>query len=790
MHTKDVSLLRVNPTRLSHSLFGAHVARWWKIYAAAFFTLIAIYFVLPEGVVAAIVYVLIGVSCVVAILVGIALHKPSSALPWYLMAAGQAAWVAGDAVYTLEQYAAVPPTSPTFSDVPYLASYPIVGCGVLLLIRAQRRSRDLAGLVDTMIVTVAVGLLSWALIAGPLLQDLSGWDLGSMIAAAYPAGDIVILALLMRLMTGQVSWTPSFRLLVAATLSIIAADTGFAASPSGAYLTGLDLLWLASYVLWGTAALHPDMASLAVPAARSSTPFTGRRLLLLSGAVMLPVFLFLARELFGLDVNLGTLIVGAAALSLLVMARMACAIEEIRLTTRQRDDLHEDLFRRATQDEVTGLANRPSFVRLVGAALERGVRDGCRSAVIVIEVSGTGEVAQRHGDFYADAVLAEVARRIEGAVDRDDRVARIGPRHFGVLIDRLEPQTDLALSGRRVLAACRAPISINGQPTSLFAHAGAAVSLDGGTNPEVLLRDGTLATASARAGGLTDVEFFDASLRGELARRTQVETGLREALRAGELEVYYQPLLAVGAEVLTGYEALVRWNRPGQGMLAPDSFIPIAEKSDLICELDRWVLHEATRQLAAWTRSDGFRCAHLTVAVNLSGRNLAGGTIVADVAEALRVSGLDPAQLTLEITETVLVDVPRATAAMTALRELGVAISIDDFGTGYTSIGQLGQLPADIIKVDRSLVASSKDGARELLALIVQAGHASGLRVVAEGIEDHDQLATVTDLHYDTAQGYLIGRPQPADDEHRPGLQLSGRGISVAGLTGLTRGTG
>nr|MCW2727997.1 hypothetical protein [Aeromicrobium sp.] len=750
------------------------MARLWQAYAVAFFALIAVYFLLPDGLVADIGYLVIGLSCVVAILAGVAIHRPTSPTPWYLMAAGQAAWVVGDAFYTVEQHSSDPVTFPALSDVPYLASYPLAAVGVLLLIRAQHRPRDLAGLVDSLIVAAGIGLLSWAFIAHPILEHSALTGLDSIVALAYPAGDILILALLLRLMTGQSSWTPSFRLLVAAVLSILAADTGFvSALGESSYTPWLGFLWLASYVLWGTAALHPDMMNLAVPSLRTPTAFSGRRMIVLSAVMMLPVVLFLAHEALGLHVHMGTLVIGAAVLSWLVMARMACAIREIRLTTRQRDELHEDLFRRATQDEVTSLVNRPSFVRFIGSALERGVRDEEKSALIVIEVSGTGEVAQRHGHFYRDAVLSEIARRLEGAVERDDCVACIGPHQFGILIDRLGPETDLARSAQHLLAACRTAVSINGQPTSLSAYAGVAVSADGSTDPEVLLRDATLAAASARPSGHGGVEFFDASLRDELTQRNEIEAGLREALRTGQLEVYYQPILAVGAVVLNGYEALVRWNRPGHGLVPPDSFIPIAEKSDLICELDRWVLRQATGQLAAWTRADPLRCVALTVSVNVSGRNLATGSIVDDVIEALRVTGLEPAQLTLEITETVLVDVPRATAQMSALRRLGVSISIDDFGTGYTSIGQLGQLPADAIKVDRSLVSSDKEGARELLTLIVQAGHASGLLVVAEGIERPDQLATVTDLRYDSAQGYLLGRPQPASDENRPGLLLT-----------------
>jgi diguanylate cyclase (GGDEF)-like protein len=753
------------------------VVRPWQIYVMVFVALAGAHLARPEVVTDEIVLLVGAASCAVAMAVGVRRYRPASPMPWYVMTCGVTAAVVGEGIYALEQLWGTPAFR--LSDLAHLSTYPLVAAGVLLMIRAQRRAPDVAGLVDSLIVTVGMGLLSWAFIAGPVLAESTSSRLGTIIAVAYPAGDILILGLLVRLVTGQGTWSPAFRLLVGAALTLLAADTGVATSwSSSEYAAGLDLLWLASYALWGAAALHPDMVNLAAPGACPARPFSGRRMIILSGVVLLPVALLLAQEIFGLRIGLGTLVLVAAALSLLVMARMACAIDEIRLTTRQRDGLQDDLFRRATQDEVTGLANRPSFVLLARAALERSALDGLGRALIVVEVRGVDQLEQRYGHAHADLVLAEVARRIAD-VDRSHVVASIGPRQFGILVERLGPQVDLPRTADKLLAAAASPVTVDDRSTSLEAYAGVAVGRDGNTDAEVLMRDAALATASASASGHSRVESFDSSLREELTRRNDIETGLQEALREGHLEVFYQPLLRVSTRELSGYEALVRWNRPHDGMAPPDSFIPTAEKSDLICDIDRWVLGEATTRLAAWVRADPAGCAELTVSVNVSARNLASATIVDDVAEALQVSGLAPAQLTVEITETVLVDVPRAAAQMAALRELGVSISIDDFGTGYTSIGQLAQLPADAIKVDRSLVASDKAGARELLALIVQAGHATGLQVVAEGIEDHEQLATVTDLRYDIAQGYLIGRPGAPHGDRHPDIQLPA--VSPAG---------
>lgn len=739
----------------------------WRVYAAAAFLAVAAYFVMPPGRVADALYVATGMSCVVAIVVGTRVQRPSSVVPWLVLAAGQAAWVGGDAVYSwLEATGA--PTSPSAADVLYLASYPLLAAGIALMMRAQRRSRDVAGLVDTAIVTAGFVLLYWAFIAGPLLDERSGTDLGLVVSLAYPAADLVLIALLLRLVTGQYTWSPSFLMLIGAMATSLAADAIYVAGPTGgAYSTGLDVLWLASYVLWGTAALHPDMATLTRPAPRGRTPFTAGRLTLLGMVVVLPVVLLVLQALLDLEIDHLTLVVASVVMSLLVMARMACDIDEIRLTAHQRDTLRADLFHRATHDHVTGVANRPYIVEQITAALERGLRDGTPSALVDVRVGGVAELLRDTGFRHRDETLRAIAERISRVVESDDCVARLGPDEFVVLIERLGPDANLAGVARELIDAIAAPLHLGGRPVGVTAAIGISVSLDGSTDADAFLHEARVAATAAvdrGEGGDELIEFFDASLRREQADRISLETALVDAIARDELEVHYQPVVAVGTGVLDGYEALVRWNRPGHGLLQPDAFVPVAEKSDLICALDRWVLHEATRQLVAWTEDDPIGAADLTVAVNVSGRHLASATIVADVAAALHSSGLPPERLTIEVTETVLVDVPRASLQMSALRRLGVSLSIDDFGTGYTSIGHLGALPADILKIDRSLVMSTDPGATELLALIVRAGHAHGLLVVAEGVEQQQRLDDLRDLQYDSAQGFLFARPLAADD--------------------------
>jgi diguanylate cyclase (GGDEF)-like protein len=745
----------------------------WRIYAAAACLAVAAYFAMPQGRAADALYLAISLSGIAAIVAGTRVHRPSSVAPWLVLAAGQTAWVTGDVVYSLLEAGGTIAT-PSGADLLYLGSYPVLAAGIVLLMRAQHRSRDVAGLVDAAIVTAGFALLFWAFVAGPMLDEQAGDHLALAVSLAYPAADVLLIALILRLVTGQYSWSPSFLMLVAAMATSLTADAIHAAGPPGdGYSSGLNVLWLTSYVLWGMAALHPDMARLTLPASRGRTPFTTGRLALLGAAVLLPLALLLVQPLLDLGIDHVTLVVASVVMSLLVMARMACDIDEIRATAHQRDALRADLFHHATRDHVTGVANRPFIQQQIAAALERGLRDGTPTALIDIRVSGVAELLRETGFRHRDDALRAIAHRIGDLVETDDCVARLGPDEFVVLIDRLGPDTNLAGTARELLDAIAAPLRLGGRPVSVAGAIGISVSLDGSTDADALLHEARVAASAAGEDSEEPIEFFDASLRREQADRVALEADLVDAIAHDQLEVYYQPVVAVDTGVLDGYEALVRWNRPGHGLLQPDAFVPVAEKSDLVCALDRWVLHEATRQMVAWTADDPIGAADLTVAVNISGRHLASATVVTDVAAALHSSGLEPGRLTIEVTETVLVDVPRASLQMSALRRLGVGISIDDFGTGYTSIGHLGALPADILKIDRSLVTATGPGATELLALIVRAGHAHGLRVVAEGVEQQQRLDDLRELRYDSAQGYLFAQPLAAGEVRTVGPGLS-----------------
>jgi EAL domain-containing protein (putative c-di-GMP-specific phosphodiesterase class I) len=266
----------------------------------------------------------------------------------------------------------------------------------------------------------------------------------------------------------------------------------------------------------------------------------------------------------------------------------------------------------------------------------------------------------------------------------------------------------------------------------------------------------------AKAAGRGRAEVFDDSLRRELSERANLETALIQAIGHDELLLHYQPIVNISTGAVEGYEALVRWQRPGVGLVAPAQFIAAAEATDLICDLDAWVLTHACNQLAAWTTDTD--TPHLTMAVNISGRHVSNPRILTDITTALTTSGIPARQLVLEITETVLIDGVHAIDHLTALRAIGVAISIDDFGTGYNSIARLQHLPIDILKIDKMFLDTSHDSCNKLLQLMIQAAHAFGLPVIAEGVEHRHQLETLRALHCESAQGFYLGRPAPADD--------------------------
>jgi diguanylate cyclase (GGDEF)-like protein len=442
------------------------------------------------------------------------------------------------------------------------------------------------------------------------------------------------------------------------------------------------------------------------------------------------------------------------------------SVKEIVNSVRQREELQFALAHQATHDALTELPNRAQAVTLVTSALHRGRRSGDMTGLLFVDLDGFKAVNDGHGHAAGDDVLREVSRRLRAAVRPGDVVCRLGGDEFVVLVEPVHSEHDLLELAHRLIESVSEPITLQHGAVRIGASVGVAISRDGGTDADLLFAEADTAAYRAKARGRGRAEIFDENLRRQLDERAAFEAAIAHGLANGEMHVAYQPVVDVASDRLTGYEALLRWERPGHGFVPPDQFIPIAEGSRLIGDVDRWVLLEATRQLAEWRVENPVADGQPepTIAVNISGRHLADRRVIADVADALAASGLPAELLILEVTETVLVDDPVAFDHLTELRAMGVSIAIDDFGTGYTSIGQLRNMPVDTLKIDRSFVASTEPAHRELVALMIRAAHTFGLTVVAEGVEEPAQLARLKAQACDQAQGYLLYRPMRAPE--------------------------
>jgi diguanylate cyclase (GGDEF)-like protein len=377
--------------------------------------------------------------------------------------------------------------------------------------------------------------------------------------------------------------------------------------------------------------------------------------------------------------------------------------------------------------------------------------------VLFVDLDRFKVVNESLGYSVGDDVLRETAVRLRHAARAADTVARFGGDEFVVVCDGITEHEATALA-QRLVEAVRAPLELHGRELSLAASVGVAITFEG-CEPEGLLRDASAAMFRAKELGRNCVGMFDVEMHQRALERLDMQTALRRALERDELTLLYQPVVGVEDGRICGVEALVRWDHPTLGRVSPASFIPLAEEIGLIGPIGEWVVRTACTQLAAWS---ALTPEPLGMAVNLSGRQLVDNSIVEVVRSAVADSGIDPSQLCVEITETVLVeDTATAAAALGELKQIGVRIAVDDFGTGYSSMLHLRRFPVDVLKMDRAFVSgiTSDEQDRTIVQATIGLAHALGLQAVAEGVEEHEQLVMLDALGCDVAQGFLWSPP-------------------------------
>jgi diguanylate cyclase (GGDEF)-like protein/PAS domain S-box-containing protein len=422
-------------------------------------------------------------------------------------------------------------------------------------------------------------------------------------------------------------------------------------------------------------------------------------------------------------------------------------------------ELEDTLRHRAEHDDLTGLLNRSAVVEHLRVRME----GGSAASVLLLDLDGFKGVNDSLGHAAGDQLLVAVAARLRGAVRPDDLVARLGGDEFAIVVSGAI--ADAAVLATRILRAFDEPVLVRGRGVQVRTSIGVASM---GEAADDLLRNADVAMYAAKAAGRNRVEVFHEGMRDRLLRRLTLEDALNGVVGRGELRLVYQPLVDLQTGQLLGAEALLRWRHDGLDV-EPMEFIPIAEETGAITEIGRWVLHQACADAAIWQalRPDG---PLARVAVNVSVRQLVDGDIVADVADALQASGLAPCSLTLELTESAVMEHSEdVVAKLHAVRALGARLSIDDFGTGYSSLGRLKFLPVDEVKIDQSFVGVLTDerDPAPVCEAVIALGRSMRLDVVAEGIEEVGQLRAMQARGCPVGQGYLFGNGLSNDEVER-----------------------
>ncbi|GIF06899.1 hypothetical protein Asi03nite_44370 [Actinoplanes siamensis] len=712
------------------------------------------YYLLPSGsLVQSLVYNTVALSSGALVLAGVRLHRPRRRALWYCFAAGEFTAGVAEVVYSVYLYGFHQSPFPSAADVFYVARYPLLIAGFVLLV-GQRRDRDVRGFLDAAVVATGFGLVFWVFVLRPTVFVAGNSVLAQLLNTAYPAADTLLLAILTSLLTGSGVRNTSTRLLAGAAMALLLADIGFSVLISYFSFnngTPFDALWLLSYVLWGVAALHPSMAAdhTAVP----RTPRTGlthwRQLLLTASSMLAPGILFvpgIAEHRADWMVVAG----GAMVLFLLVSLRMSGFVNQVHKQAAQ-------LERLAQHDELTGLANRRQFQ----AALHHGL-DGSRSYVALLDLTGFKKVNDQFGHHVGDLLLSEVATRLTAAAGGAASVVRMGGDEFALLMPGATREDAVGVA-ENVGGLLSQPIRADGRDLLIGANIG-LTDTTGLTEPHEALRRADVAMYAAKEAG-EPYRWYHPDLDRRAGDEARLGADLRIALNEGQFRLVYQPIVDLPDGRIRYVESLVRWEHPVRGLVSPVDFIPAAEQNGLIVELGEWILRTTCDQFMRWQQEHG-AAAPERISVNVSARQLAEPGFAQVVADVLAATGMRPDHLIVEVTETAVFGGGVALQTVNDIHARGVRIALDDFGTGHSSLGLLQTVPVDVLKVDKSFVDNVTMAGRHAVipTVLIQASDGLGLSAVAEGVETAEQAAELYRLGYRLAQGYHFGKPVAAPD--------------------------
>ncbi|MEO2055346.1 MAG: EAL domain-containing protein [Nitrospira sp.] len=423
----------------------------------------------------------------------------------------------------------------------------------------------------------------------------------------------------------------------------------------------------------------------------------------------------------------------------------------------------EDMYYRAHYDQLTGLANRLLFSERLSQAMKHSKRKNKILALMFIDLDRFKNVNDTFGHSLGDYLLKEAGNRFQACVKEDDSVARSGGDEFLILLPNINDKEDAEAVAKEIIEQSSLPFRLKGHDAFVSASIGITMFPADGDDVTTMLKNSDMAMYQAKDAGRNTYKFFNRSMTAIARERATIEWDLRMALERNELEIYYQPIIDIETKQMSGTEALLRWNHPKRGLVYPDKFIPIAEQSELIVQIGEWVLLSACRQLEKWHNQYPLE---IYMAVNMSTRQFNYKTFTRMLTDSLKRSGLAPNLLTLEITESLLMDGGKdAVDKLGSFREMGIHLSIDDFGTGYSSLSYLSRFPIDLLKIDKSFVhnVATDPTKQDLVKAIITMAHALNLKVIAEGVEIESELVFLRDEGCDSAQGYYFSRPLMVD---------------------------
>jgi diguanylate cyclase (GGDEF)-like protein len=723
----------------------------WRRYLFVGLLAVGVDILLPAGLGRDLGCSLIAASSAGAIWESVRRNRPDHPGAWYVLAAGMASWATGMALYSWQRYTSPIATFPSIADVAFLAAYPLLAGALLMFARSRGRELRPTAFLDSAIMTLGLGLMSWVFLVKPIWADGKP-TLSMLVALAYPLGNVLIFGALARLANAPGPGRTVSRLFAASFGAMLVAQglANFVASVRiiDPHALSVDPGWVVCFVLAGAAALHPATRILSSPAAAEDSMQVGR-IVALAAATLIGPGILVGELIVGVPLDAWIVIIAAQVMMLLILARV------IRLV-RQLQEQAERLVQLADTDLLTGLPNRRA---LTAEALARLADRGGQRALLLLDLDKFKEVNDSLGHHVGDQLLVQVGHRLSGYLRRGDLLARLGGDEFAVLLDHAghDAATDVA---DKLRAALDEPFVLGDLALHSSVSIGIALFPGDGLDLSTLLRKADIAMYKAKASGHGRHVYSAVDDADDSTRLQRVEE-LRTAMATDQLVLHYQPKIDLDTGDVHAVEALVRWEHPTRGLMYPDDFLHLVEESGLMPTLTRVVLAKALEEVAHW-HAQG---RPLTIAVNLSASSLVDSDLPRQVASMLATRGVSPHALQLEITEEFLMaDRDRARSILTRLRNTGIQISVDDYGTGYSSLSYLRDLPIDELKLDRSFILPMADDARAaaLVASTIALAHSLGLRMVAEGVETEVAYSELRRLGCDQAQGYFVSRPMPA----------------------------